>query len=99
MGHRPRGCFKRALYRIEDDHIFEIELGERGRFLFPLLVSRVLSEAPHVDGAGRRQWGMTVWQAAAAFGREKMSDGSGRRVSRMRDEGNEKVDCVRLEYE
>ena len=54
------GCFKRALYRIEDDRISEIELGERGRFLFPFLVSRVPFEAPHVDGAGRRQRSMTV---------------------------------------
>ena len=38
----------------------KIELDERGRFLFPFLVSRVLSEAPHVDGAGRRQRSMTV---------------------------------------
>ena len=54
------GCFKHALYWIENHCISETELGERGRFLFPFLISRVLSETPHVDSAGRWQRGMTV---------------------------------------
>ena len=38
----------------------EAELGERGRFLFPFLISCVLPETPHVVGANRRQRGVIV---------------------------------------